>query len=114
MPRVAALLGLLRPVVTELVVALDDRADEETERAAAGIADDVVRFTYREPVDRPLRWLHSRCRGDWILTLDDDEIPHRSPRLLAHQNLPDEHEEEPGGAGADDRSREQDRRILRS
>src|SRR4029077_7179361 len=32
-------------------------------------------FTYREPVDRPLRWLHSRCQGNWILTLDDDEIP---------------------------------------
>jgi hypothetical protein len=74
-PRVAALLALVRPVVTELVVALDDRADDETERAAVGLADDVVRFTYREPVDRPLRWLHSRCRGDWILTLDDDEIP---------------------------------------
>ena len=80
-PRVAALLELLRPVATELVVALDDRADEETERAVAAIADVVVRYPYREPVDRPLRWLHSRCRGDWILKVDNDEIP--SAELLA-------------------------------
>jgi hypothetical protein len=74
-PRVAALLGLLRTIAGELVVALDDRADEATERAIAAVADQVVRYHYREPVDRPLRWLFSLCRGDWILNLDDDEIP---------------------------------------
>jgi hypothetical protein len=80
-PRVAALLGLLRPVVAEIVVALDDRADAETERAVAAVADEVLRFTYREPVDRPLHWLFSRCHGDWIFNVDDDEIP--SAELLA-------------------------------
>jgi hypothetical protein len=74
-PRVAALLELLRPVAAELVVALDDRADEATERAIAGTADELVRYPYREPVDRPLRWLFSLCGGDWILNLDDDEVP---------------------------------------
>src|SRR5437762_3289153 len=73
--RVAALLELLRPVAAELVVALDDRADPETEQAIAAVADEVVRYPYREPVDRSLSWLFSLCRGDWILNVDDDEIP---------------------------------------
>src|SRR5207247_58288 len=64
-----------RPSAAELVVALDDRADAEIERALAAVADEVVRYPYREPVDRPLRWLFSLCRGDWILNLDDDEVP---------------------------------------
>ena len=74
-PRVAALLELLRPVATELVVALDDRAAEEVEAAVAAVADEVVRYPYREPVDRPLRWLFSLCHGAWILNIDDDEVP---------------------------------------
>jgi hypothetical protein len=87
-PRVAALLELLRPVTTELVVALDDRADDETERAVAGVADVVFRYPYLEPVDRALGWLFSLCSGDWILNLDDDEIPSTAlvaalPRLVA-------------------------------
>jgi hypothetical protein len=73
--RVAALLALVRPVADELVVALDDRADDETTAALSAVADYVVRYPYREPVDRSLRWLFSLCRGDWILNLDDDEVP---------------------------------------
>lgn len=73
--RVAAMLGLLRPVADEIVVALDDRAAAETEDAVAAVADRVVRYAYREPVDRPIRWLHSLAGGDWILNLDDDEVP---------------------------------------
>lgn len=74
-PRVAALLALLRPHAGELVVALDDRADPATEAAISGIADTVIRYRYREPVDRPLPWLFSLCKSDWILNIDDDEIP---------------------------------------
>jgi hypothetical protein len=74
-PRVAALLELLRPVATEIVVALDGRADAETQRAVASSADVVFRYRYREPNERALPWLISRCRGDWIFQIDDDEIP---------------------------------------
>jgi hypothetical protein len=35
----------------------------------------VIHYPYAEPVDRPLAWIHSECRGDWVLTVDDDEIP---------------------------------------
>ena len=41
----------------------------------AVVADRIVLYPYREPVDRPLPWLFAQCRGDWVLALDDDEIP---------------------------------------
>ncbi|MGE5273845.1 MAG: hypothetical protein ACM3QU_08830 [Verrucomicrobiota bacterium] len=86
--RVGAMLALFRGVVDEIVVALDDRADEATHEALAAVADRMIRYPYAEPVDRPLAWIHSECRGDWVLTVDDDEIPSRGlldalPSLVA-------------------------------
>jgi hypothetical protein len=79
--RVGALLDVLRGVADEVVVALDDRADDRTAAVLAARADTIVRYRYREPVDRPLRWLHALCSCDWILNVDDDELP--SAELLA-------------------------------
>src|SRR5262249_50732015 len=79
--RVAAMLALFREVADEILVALDDRADEATQSALAAVADRVIRYPYAEPVDRPLAWIHAECCGDWVLTIDDDEIPSRG--LLA-------------------------------
>jgi len=73
--RVAAMLSLFRGVADEIFVALDDRAGPEVEAALAPVADRIVRYPYAEPVDRPLAWIHSECRGDWVLTMDDDEVP---------------------------------------
>jgi hypothetical protein len=84
-PRVVALLRLLRPVADEIVVALDDRADAELEAGLATVADEVVRFRYREPVDRPRGWQYSLPSGDWHFAIDSDEIP--SAELL--EQLPD-------------------------
>jgi hypothetical protein len=74
-PRVAALLGALRPVADEILVALDDRADPGARRDLATVADRIVVYPFAEPVDRPLPWLFEQCRCDWALALDDDEIP---------------------------------------
>jgi hypothetical protein len=74
-PRVAALLGALRPVADEILVALDDRADAAVRRDLAAVADRIVLYPFAEPVDRPLPWLFGQCRCDWALALDDDEIP---------------------------------------
>src|ERR1700693_5892919 len=74
-PRVAALLGALRPVADEILVALDDRADPSVRRDLATVADRIVLYPFAEPVDRPLPWLFDQCRRDWALALDDDEIP---------------------------------------
>jgi hypothetical protein len=75
--RVAAMLALFRLVADEIVVAIDDRAGREVDAALAGVADRLIRYPYAEPVDRPLAWIHAQCDGDWVLTIDDDEIPCR-------------------------------------
>lgn len=80
-PQVAAMLALLRPVVDEIVVAIDDRCGEDLDAALAPVADKLLRYPYAEPVDRPLPWLHAQCSGEWVLTIDDDEVP--SAQLLA-------------------------------
>jgi hypothetical protein len=72
--RLAALLELCRDAVDEIVVALDDRVEE------APLADRVIRIPYEAPFERTTAWLYSQCRGEWILRLDDDEVP--SPALL--------------------------------
>lgn len=74
-PRVAALLESLRPVADEILVALDDRAAADVRTDVVAVADRVVVYPYAEPVDRPLPWLFGQCRGEWALTIDDDEIP---------------------------------------
>ena len=76
--RLAALLALCRDAVDEIVVALDARVDPASAAAAAGLADRVVRVPYAPPPERTLPWLYAQCRGDWILKLDDDEVPGRA------------------------------------
>jgi hypothetical protein len=76
--RLAALLELCRPVVDEIVVALDDRVDPALAWRAVELADSVVRVPYEPPPEALLSWLYGRCRGDWILKLDDDEAPSRA------------------------------------
>jgi hypothetical protein len=90
--RIGELLGLYRPVADELFVAVDDRAAPEVAQAAAAAGARVVLYPYAEPVDRPLAWLHHECRGDWVLTIDDDEIPSAGllaelPRLVESREL---------------------------
>jgi hypothetical protein len=75
--RVAAMLALFRPVADEIVVAVDDRAGPEVEAALASVATKLLRYPYEEPVDRPLAWIHAQCAAEWVLTVDDDEIPSR-------------------------------------
>jgi len=88
--RVAALLGLLREVADEIFVALDDRAAPEVLAALEPVADRIVLYPYAEPVDRPLAWHAAESRGEWVLFVDDDEIPSRRlvaelPRLVADE-----------------------------
>ena len=79
--RLAAVLELLRPLAAQVVVALDERAEDEAARLAA-VADEVVLFPHRDPGDSLIPWLHAQCHGGWILNLDDDEVP--SGGLLVH------------------------------
>jgi hypothetical protein len=73
--RVAAMLELFRGIADEVVIAVDERAGDEVEAALASVADRLVRYPYADPVDRPLAWIHAQCSAEWVLTIDDDEIP---------------------------------------
>ena len=79
--RVAAQLRLLRDVADEIVVGLDTSVDAELAHPLEDVADVLVHYPYVDPVDRPVGWIHSLCTRDWILWVDDDEIP--SARLVA-------------------------------
>lgn len=90
--RVAAALVALRPVADEIVVAVDSRVEPDALGAYEGVADRVVRFDFRPPVDRPRAWLATQCAGDWMLSLDGDEVASRSlvdalPDLVAARDV---------------------------
>jgi hypothetical protein len=76
--RLAALLELLRDRVDEIVVAVDDRADTAALGPVRERADRVVLVPYAPPPGRMLPWLYAQCTGDWVLRLDDDEVPSRA------------------------------------
>ena len=42
----------------------------------------LVHYPVPDPVDRPVGWIHSLCTRDWILWVDDDEIPVRRARRV--------------------------------
>lgn len=73
--RLRAILDLVRPHAAEILVALDDSALDEAAAALGDVADRVFAIPFRMPVERSLPWLHERCSCDWILRLDDDEVP---------------------------------------
>lgn len=78
--RLGAMLSLLRDLADEIVVAVDDVRADETAAAVDGVADSLHAFPRLDPPDRPIPWLFGLCSGDWILNVDDDEVPSR--RLL--------------------------------
>lgn len=86
------MLAALRPIADEIVVAVDSRVDVALLGAYDPVVDRVVRFDFRPPVDRPRAWLASQCSGDWVLSIDGDEVPSRAlvealPRLVAARDV---------------------------
>ena len=81
--QVAAILKLYRPVVDEIVVALNGRFTKGELRPLAGLADRVLPCEMREDFlqERYRAWLYGQCRGEFICTVDTDEVP--SSALLA-------------------------------
>jgi hypothetical protein len=85
--RLVSLLARLHPLAAEIVVALDERAELQADELT-GVANKIVLFPHRDPADSAIPWLHAQCRSDWILNVDDDEVPssallHELPQLLA-------------------------------
>lgn len=96
---VRAILGLVRPLADEIVLAADSRRAEEILGACADLVDRPLVFDYEPTASRYRGWLHHQCTADWILQLDDDEVPGRGlldalPELVAdrrrsHFDLPE-------------------------
>ncbi|MDX6722129.1 MAG: hypothetical protein QOD73_533 [Solirubrobacteraceae bacterium] len=91
--QVRRLLDAWRPHVDEVVLALDERGPhEEIARAVGGLADRLAVLPAMSGMERYLGWAHEKCTGDWILRVDDDELPSRAllealPSLLAEREL---------------------------
>jgi len=75
--RVRALLELCRDAVDEVVLVVDDSGDRETLQACADLADQRF-LVASSSIVMTLGWMLHQCHGDWILRLDDDEIPSAS------------------------------------
>jgi hypothetical protein len=69
------LLQVGRSLADEVVVAVDASSEDSTERICREYADKVFRVESPGYVERILPWLNEQCTGDWILRLDDDELP---------------------------------------
>ncbi len=80
--QVAAILRLYRPVVEEIVVAVNGRFTLEELDPLVGVADRIVPCEMRADFlqERYRAWLYAQCRGEFICTVDSDEVP--SVRLL--------------------------------
>jgi hypothetical protein len=78
--RLAAIMALFGGVADEIVVAVEEPRALKTYAAVDRVVDRVLSFPPTQPSDRPIAWLFGSCTGDWILNVDDDEVP--SPRLL--------------------------------
>ena len=73
--QVATVLAHLRDVADEIVVAVDSRVDTRELGAYDAVADRLLRYEFRPPVDRPRAWLYAQCSMDWVLWVDGDEVP---------------------------------------
>ena len=73
--RVAAILGTLREIADEVVVAVDSRVDPRRLGPLARVADVLVRFEFTDPPELARPWLVGLCRFGTVLMIDGDEVP---------------------------------------
>ncbi len=89
---VEPLLRAARALADELVIAVDSASSDDTEARCARYADKLFRVPPLGYIERALHWLYRQCEGDWLLRLDDDELPSEGlaaalPRLLADREV---------------------------
>ena len=73
--RAAAAVASFRELAGEIVVAVDISGGELDLTPLGRLADQLFEIeldTFPEPA---MAWLHEQCSGDWILRIDDDELP---------------------------------------
>ena len=92
--RVRAQLELLRPHVDEIVLAVNREGGLDTLDACADLADRRLTYDFDDSPSRLIAWVLHQCSADWILRLDDDEVPSaallRALPELIHDRRPSE------------------------
>jgi hypothetical protein len=78
----------MRPHVDEIVLSVDARGDLDTLAACADLADRRFVHELERNPNWLAAWIQHQCDCDWILRLDDDEVPSAAlldalPELLA-------------------------------
>jgi hypothetical protein len=89
---VEPLLRAARALADEVVIAVDATSTDRTEAICARYADKLFRVPLAGYSGPAVHWLYRHCEGDWILRLDDDELPSEGlaaalPRLLADRDV---------------------------
>jgi hypothetical protein len=81
--QVAAILALYRPVVDEIVCAVNGRFRADELAPLDGLADRVIPVEIGSDFlqERYRSWLYGQCKGELVCTVDTDEVP--SAALLA-------------------------------
>lgn len=73
--RAAAALATLRASADEVLVAIDVSGGEQDLAPLLSVADRVFEIELEGFPEPALAWLHEQCSGEWIMRLDDDEVP---------------------------------------
>lgn len=74
--RLALLIEYLRPIVSDVVVVVDDRTAAETIETMSAWRDvTLVPFRWVDDFSAARNAALPYCRGDWVLHLDPDEMP---------------------------------------
>lgn len=74
--RIRPLLEYVRQFSDEVVVGVDSKTTDNTHQACEGLADELfVIQSEALTCNAGMEALVSRCHGDWVLRLDDDEFP---------------------------------------
>jgi hypothetical protein len=76
--RLISLLRIVRPIATEIVVAVDERVDAASLGPVAALADTLLRYQYEEQPERARQWLHEQATQEWVFWVDGDEVPSRA------------------------------------
>lgn len=73
--RLPKLLLALQELCDEVVVVVDERSSDGSEEVARQFTRDVFRFSHDQHFTNMFEEMMRRCRGDWVLRFDDDELP---------------------------------------
>lgn len=73
--RLAMLLEYLRPVVSDVVIVVDDRTAAATVEVLESWPVTVVPFAWVDDFSKARNAALPHAKGDWILHLDPDELP---------------------------------------